>query len=106
MRPLGKLGLLVALPACLISLVAKSDLLLNNAPKIFQHEIFGLLTSGRTVWVESAALEKVTQKNEPLVFSRISKPLEKISQPRLHGCIVRIVHRDDSRLVCKRSAEH
>src|SRR5213083_708937 len=73
-RALGKLGLLVALVGCLIKLFAKSVLLLDNTPKIFEDESFCLLVSGRTVGIDSAASEDVSQKDKPLVPSWIAKP--------------------------------
>src|SRR5947208_9910042 len=74
-RALGKLGLLVALVGCLIKLFAKSVLLLDNTPKIFEDESFCLLVSGRTVGIHSTASEDVSQKDEPLVPSWIAKAL-------------------------------
>src|SRR5436190_1205442 len=74
-RALGKLVLLVALVDCLLKLFAKSVLLLDNTPKIFEDESFCLLVSGRTVGIHSAASEDVSQKDKPLVPSWIAKPL-------------------------------
>src|SRR5205809_3801845 len=74
-RALGKLVLLVALVDCLLKLFAKSVLLLDNTPKIFEDESFCLLVSGRTVGIHSAASEDVSQKDKPLVPSWIAKAL-------------------------------
>src|SRR5437660_12816483 len=98
-------GLLAALAGCLIEMFATSDLLLDNAPKISQDASCCLLVSGGTVGIHSAASENVSQKDEPLVLSRIAKALQKIIQPRLQDRIVGIVHRYDPRLGRACSAE-
>lgn len=91
-------GVLIALAGCLIKLFLKNDLLMDNAPKIFQDESFCLLVSGGTVRIHSAAPKKVSQKDEPLVLSGVAQLLQKIIQPRLHNRIVGILHRYDPRL--------
>jgi hypothetical protein len=50
-------------------------------------------------------LEKISQKDEPLVSFRIAEPLQKIIHPRLHHRIVGVLHRDNAGLCRERSAE-
>ena len=103
--PLGKIRRLVALASCLGKSFAESDLFLHNAAKILQHESFRFLVTCRSIGLHSLASEKVSQKNEPLVLSRIPKPLQKIVQPRLQDGIVRIGDCGGPRLSRERGAE-
>src|SRR6266536_3923344 len=104
-RALGKPVLLIVLALFLIKLFLKSGLLLDNPTKIFEDETLCFLVARGTVGIHSAAAENVSQKDEPLVVSRIANPFQKIIQPRLHDRIVEVVHRDDPRLTRERSAE-
>jgi hypothetical protein len=57
---------------------------MHNAAKIFQDEILSLLISGGIVRLNAAASEKVSEKNDAFVVSRIAQCLQKISHTRLH----------------------
>jgi hypothetical protein len=64
-----------------IELFAKTDLFVDNPPKIFQDESFSAAVSAvvsiGTVGILSAASENVSKKDEPLVISRTAKRMQK-----------------------------